>query len=164
MQVIIQPSFTVVDKTDRVGLISSMEILLKKRGGNPDDAGVPLQWNEVGELRRPPEGRQRYVFTADPAPFIVTQESPQSPVLLFQYVGRDFEPGIWDATLRIRRAADQETTEAKFCLDINDDTMQVVDEPDRVRRLRNDIENGATPGLTNCYHQVIFEDDEAVGN
>jgi hypothetical protein len=150
----IQPTFSVVEKTDRVGLVSSMRVELKKRGG-PEE--LRLQWDETGEWRLNPEGRgTTYEFMADPTPLVITQEAPRSPQALFQTNGK-YTAGTWDAMLIVNRAADQPDLKIPFCLIMQEELVNRMNERlGSTISLWNDTANGSTVENrpAQCYERL----------
>ncbi|MEU1820323.1 hypothetical protein ABZ543_34870 [Streptomyces roseifaciens] len=110
-----QPTLSTRVKTERVEVISQVEFHLRPTASG---AGEPaFFWDETGSFSYDAAAHNlTYQRVADPSPLLVSQGTPQQPLLLFNAVGWGFAEGRYEGTLVLRRASGQGPLRKSFCL------------------------------------------------
>lgn len=120
ISIFIQPTVATRFSTPDVELITDVQLRLQ-----PDDATVPepkffwkrkVKWFVDHGKDAVPKFDIKWEFQADPAPFTVTQATPQQPYL--QFTARDWKPTAdrYLGTLTVRRSSTSKPMERTFCL------------------------------------------------
>lgn len=122
----VQPIFTVTKKTDVAEVISSVKITLRGPvGTKPAD----FYWYGSYGLNGDPKNYSvNLQFFSDPTPMIVTQETPQHPVLDFRTTYPALSAGRWTGFLTAEQQGQPPLVEP-FCIDISSSDLQKLEAP-----------------------------------
>ncbi|MGK5729454.1 hypothetical protein [Streptomyces sp. URMC 124] len=113
-----QPTLSTRVKTERVEVITQVELHLRPTA--PGGKGPAFFWDETGSFSYDAAARNlTYQRVADPSPLLVSQSTPQQPLLLFNAVGWGFAAGRYEGTLVLRRASGQEPLREGFCVAVS---------------------------------------------
>jgi len=155
VEVNIQPTFAVYEKTDLTGVITSLR--LNMIPPSPLNSPPPhFVWEDIIEYDYDiTTGGTKGKIISDPGPIIVTQDKPQSPMLRFIANQALLQSGRWRATLTAERAG-QPPLVSEFCVDVSDHMMSAVapqGTPNTLGAfiLRND-QSSPSAQTPNCYH------------
>jgi hypothetical protein len=148
LAVIVQPTYTLLEKTDKTAIITNMSLAVRPPPGAPSPSTVA--WMSVHDPAIPTDTRH---FDEDPAPIVVAQDRPQAPHLLFAVYGIDpVTPGIWNFTLTARSVDGQVLTRG-FCVDVAPNWASFIGRSnlasDPIPIFRNDL--GDKPNPSGCY-------------
>jgi hypothetical protein len=150
----VQPSFTVQEKTDVAGVISSVKVELQD---SVHTRKPHFYWWGIAEFSPNQNNAVAYKYGADPAPIIVTQDKPQQSHLRFSTVIPAFEAGKWQGSLIVERQG-RSALVAPFCIDITTDDIQIIKQANGAYycTFRNDepIE-GAQTSDPGCYKRTL---------
>ncbi|GGY07839.1 hypothetical protein [Streptomyces hiroshimensis] len=110
-----QPTLSTRVKTERVEVINQVEFHLQ-----PAASGTKAPaffWDETGSFSYNATAHNlTYQRVADPSPLLVSQSTPQQPLLLFNAVGWGFAEGRYEGTLVLRRASGKAPLRKSFCM------------------------------------------------
>nr|SBP00933.1 hypothetical protein BN4615_P10449 [Nonomuraea gerenzanensis] len=116
----LQPTFTTIRKTETTDYITGMELRVRPPAGS--GAAPTLVWDETGTWVYDSKTQEAdYSYQSDPQPMLVSQDTPQSPTILFEATGWQFRPGRYELELRATRSSTDTPLAATFCLDITAD-------------------------------------------
>jgi hypothetical protein len=118
----IQPSFTVQEKTDLTGVVSSVRVALR---GPPGTNRPRFYWWGVAAFSQNNGQGLSYGYLADPAPLVVTQDKPQAQYLRFNSLVPVFTIGRWNGSLIVDRQG-QSPLSTSFCIDMSASALQQI--------------------------------------
>ncbi|MFJ9729518.1 hypothetical protein ACIRP3_43015 [Streptomyces sp. NPDC101209] len=122
----LQPTVSTRIKTQNVEVIRDARFHLNPVGSISSLKKPVFYWKEVGTWNFDPAAEWiSYRWSADPAPFLVSQDKPQQPTLLFQANGWSFQPGRYEGSLQLSRSGNRGPVVKNFCLIIS---KKAVDE------------------------------------
>jgi hypothetical protein len=147
--VYIQPIFTVQRKTDIAEVVTSAKVML--RGPTGTNVTDFYWWGTFGLNGVPNNFNVNIQYISDPTPIIVTEESPQHPVLDFFTTHPAFTVGRWKGSL-IAEQQGQAPLVAPFCIDISTTDVLRMEQPDnKWFYFRNDQPSDAQAPDSSCY-------------
>ncbi|MGR4878684.1 hypothetical protein ACIPUC_04500 [Streptomyces sp. LARHCF249] len=113
----IQPTVSTRFKTQDVEVIRDAHLQLTPVGSISSSKKPIFYWHETGTYVYDFTSDQvNYHWTSDPAPFIVSQDKPQQPTLVFWTDNWTFQPGQYEGSLQLSRSEDRSSFTKKFCL------------------------------------------------
>ncbi|MBB4986731.1 MULTISPECIES: hypothetical protein [Streptomyces] len=116
----IQPTVSTRFKTQDVEVILDAHLELTPVGAIPSSKKPIFYWHETGTYVYDFNSDQiNYSWTSDPAPFIVSQDKPQQPTLVFWADDWTFQPGQYEGSLQLSRSGNRGPLTEKFCLDVS---------------------------------------------
>lgn len=130
------PAFQVLNRTDRLVIISNAQLELRKRGVSERRS---LTWSQLGDWGKVGEDVY-FMYKSLPAPILIAADTVQSPVLKFIAMNWKFTPGVWDGTVTFHREDGASLSES-FCLKIEPSDIQWMEHGENQntpRRYRND--------------------------
>ncbi|POX60918.1 hypothetical protein C3492_24855 [Streptomyces sp. Ru62] len=148
----IQPTLSTRVKTDRVEVITQIDLQLRPtRAGTERPAA--FFWDETGSYSYSASAHQlTYQRVADPSPLLVSQSTPQQPLLLLNAVRWNFAEGRYEGELVFRRASGRKSLRKSFCLTISKNAVETMRSAGQYQHhdFRNDVP-GSDPEKTGCY-------------
>ncbi|MFI7298572.1 hypothetical protein [Streptomyces sp. NPDC050121] len=122
----IQPTVSTRFKTQDVEVIRDARLQLTPVGSISPQKKPIFYWHETGTYVYDFGSDQvNYSWSSDPAPFIVSQDKPQQPTLVFWADNWRFEPGQYEGSLQLSRSGNHSPLVRKFCLTVS---RRAVDE------------------------------------
>ncbi|WP_329460883.1 hypothetical protein [Streptomyces sp. NBC_01431] len=113
----IQPTLSTRFKTQDVDLIRDAHLQLTPVGSISSSRKPIFYWHETGTYAYDFTSDQvNYHWTSDPAPFIVSQDKPQQPTLVFWANNWTFRPGQYEGSLQLSRSENHSPLVKTFCL------------------------------------------------
>ncbi|MCC0094154.1 hypothetical protein K7B10_04980 [Streptomyces flavotricini] len=113
----IQPTVSSRFKAQDVEVIRDARLRLTPVGSISSSAKPVFYWHETGTYVYDfASDLVNYNWTGDPAPFVVSQDKPQQPTLVFWADGWTFRPGRYEGSLRLTRSGNRSPLIEKFCL------------------------------------------------
>ncbi|MFD5496071.1 hypothetical protein ACFWH4_25010 [Streptomyces sp. NPDC127091] len=151
----IQPTVSSRIKAQDVEVIRDAHFQLTPTGSISSSKRPDFYWKEVGTWDFDPAAEFiSYRWSADPAPFIVSQDNPQQPTILFQANGWSFQPGRYEGSLQLDRSADHHPLTKNFCLIISEKAAKEIRSGAGDRSIyffRNDLPKFASSEYSGCY-------------
>ncbi|MEU2865281.1 hypothetical protein ABZ672_44435 [Streptomyces mirabilis] len=152
-----QPTVSTRFKTQDVEVIRDAHLQLTPVGSNSPSKKPIFYWSETGTyVYDSVSDSINYRWTADPAPFIVSQDKPQQPTFTFQADSWIFQPGQYEGSLQLSRSGNRKPLTAEFCLIISKKAANEIRgaEQRQIFFFRNDLpkfhSSGVSPG---CYRR-----------
>lgn len=148
MEVLIQPTFTLIKTTTRTALIQNVTLRVTKPDGTMVDPRDVFWQSESESIPDTVLSQNR-----DAAPFVVTQESPRSLYLLFGVANpAQITPGRWQFNLEAH-TLDNDSVPLPFCVDVAPNWADFVNRSVLGSQLlpifRNDVKLREDP--SDCY-------------
>ncbi|MBT2443327.1 hypothetical protein J7E93_25175 [Streptomyces sp. ISL-36] len=113
----IQPTVSTRFKTQDVEVIRDARLQLTPVGSISSAKKPIFYWHETGTYVYDFDSDQvNYSWSSDPAPFIVSQDKPQQPTLVFWADSWTFQPGQYEGSLQLSRSGNRDPLTNKFCL------------------------------------------------
>ncbi|MFE3635201.1 hypothetical protein [Streptomyces sp. NPDC059168] len=113
-----QPTLSTRVKTERVEVITQVELHLRPTAARTKTPA--FFWDETGSFSYNTASHNlTYERVADPSPLLVSQSTPQQPLLLFNALGWGFDEGRYEGTLVLKRASGQPPLTKSFCLAVS---------------------------------------------
>jgi len=113
----IQPTVSTRFKTQDVEVIRDAHLQLTPVGSISSSKKPIFYWHETGAYDYDFASDQvNYRWTSDPAPFIVSQDKPQQPTLVFWADNWNLQPGQYEGSLQLSRSENHTPLTKKFCL------------------------------------------------
>jgi hypothetical protein len=113
-----QPTLSTRVKAERVEVITQVELHL--RPTTSSSKTPTFFWDETGSFSYSPASRElTYRWVADPSPILVSQSTPQQPLLVFNALSWSFTEGRYEGTLVLKRASRQPPLTKSFCLAVS---------------------------------------------
>ncbi|MGW7255371.1 hypothetical protein [Streptomyces sp. NPDC054834] len=110
-----QPTLSARVKAERVEVITQVELRL--RPATAHTRAPVFFWDETGSFSYSVAShRLTCQRVADPSAFLVSQGTPQQPLLPFNALGWGFAEGRYDGSLVLRRAGGQTPLREAFCV------------------------------------------------
>ncbi|WP_406732208.1 hypothetical protein [Streptomyces sp. NBC_01794] len=151
----VQPTVSSRIKTQDVEVIRDARFQLTPTGSISSSKRPNFYWKEVGAWDFDPVAEFiSYRWSADPAPFIVSQDKPQQPTFLFQANSWSFQPGRYEGSLQLRRSADRNPLTNNFCLIISEKAVKEIRAgagDQSIYFFRNDLPKFASSKYSGCY-------------
>ncbi|WP_371565778.1 hypothetical protein [Streptomyces canus] len=151
----VQPTVSSRIKTQDVDVIRDAHLQLTPSGSISSSKRPDFYWKEVGVWDFDPVKEFiSYRWSADPAPFIVSQDKPQQPTFLFQAGRWGFQPGRYEGSLKLRRTAERSPLTKKFCLIMSERAVKEIRSGAHDRSIyffRNDLPKFASRKYSGCY-------------
>ncbi|MGW6905599.1 hypothetical protein [Streptomyces sp. NPDC054940] len=123
----IQPTVATRFKTQDVEVIRDARLRITPTGSISSSKKPDFYWFETGEWAYDiASDGISFRRTSDPAPFIVSQDKPQQPTLLFAAVGWIFQPGRYEISLELHRSSNHEPLTMNSCLTISKKAASVL--------------------------------------
>lgn len=150
----IQPTFSTRLSAEKVEMITDVKLDIRRSGKSGQKPS--FFWDEFGVFQHDPERDNVGVYqkVSDPSPFIVSQNRPQQPVILFAATGGwKFEPGRYNGTLTFKRESTSAPLVRNFCLSIEKEDIPLI-EKNVYWSFRNDLpaKNSSSPSESkDCY-------------
>jgi hypothetical protein len=112
----IQPTVSTRFKTQDVEVIRDAQLQLTPVGSFSSLKKPIFYWHETGIYVYDFASDQvNYTWSSDPAPFVISQDKPQQPTLVFWADNWTFQPGQYEGSLQLSRSGNRPLTK-KFCL------------------------------------------------
>ncbi|MCX4434494.1 hypothetical protein [Streptomyces mirabilis] len=116
----IQPTVSTRFKTQDVEVIRDARLQLTPVGSISSLKKPTFYWHESGTYVYDSASDQvNYRWSSDPAPFIVSQDKPQQPTLVFWADNWTFQPGQYEGSLQMSRSENRSPLTEKFCLTVS---------------------------------------------
>ena len=113
----IQPTVSTRFKAQDVEVIRDAHLQLTPVGSISSSTKPIFYWHESGTYVYDFASDQvNYHWTSDPAPFVVSQDKPQQPTLVFFADNWTFQPGRYEGSLQLSRSETHSPLIKKFCL------------------------------------------------
>jgi hypothetical protein len=130
LDLIMQPTFYVYEKTDVTSVVSDLTIDV--RDVTVADGIRRFWWIDNIEYIDDPSNPTVVIpdWEADPRPIIVQQDSPQAPAVRFTTpdAAGSLRPSTWDVTLTVTRLK-QEPIRLSFCIELGEAAIQQLNAP-----------------------------------
>jgi len=153
MEVYIQPTFTVFEKTDITSVVTSVHLDLIP----PPQTSHPTPYLYGGDVveftdAQTGTGRLAGKYLSDPAPFAVTQDKPQALMLRFYGPSGSLIAGRWHGALTAERQG-QPSLRDNFCVDLSVFNISFFSSTTNLLTLRNDqsLQSLNSKQTPNCY-------------
>jgi hypothetical protein len=154
VQIAMQPTFAVYEKTDVTSIVTSVRLNMTP----PPQTNVAppyFYWIDVVEyVYDLPTNKVNGTFVSDPTPIVVTQDKPQTPVLRFFAMPARLTVGRWKGTITAERQG-QSPLVSEFCLVISADNLSALIQTGvhSYVIMRNDQspQPSSSPQTSNCY-------------
>ncbi|MFD9321088.1 hypothetical protein ACFWDQ_26045 [Streptomyces sp. NPDC060053] len=116
----IQPTVSTRFKTQDVEVIRDARLQLTPVGSISSLDKPTFYWHETGTYVYDFASDQvNYTWSSDPAPFIISQDKPQQPTLVFWADNWTFQPGQYEGSLQLSRSANHDPLIEKFCVTVS---------------------------------------------
>ncbi|MFG2941543.1 hypothetical protein [Streptomyces sp. NPDC048282] len=116
----IQPTVSTRFKAQDVEVIRDAHLQLTPVGSISSLKKPIFYWHETGTYVYDFASDQvNYHWMSDPAPFLVSQDKPQQPTLVFWADNWTFQPGRYEGSLQLSRSENKGLVTKKFCLIIS---------------------------------------------
>ncbi|MGW0130119.1 hypothetical protein [Streptomyces sp. NPDC003299] len=153
----IQPTVSTRFKTQDVEVIRDARLQLTPVGSISSVKKPTFYWHETGTYVYDFASDQvNYHWSSDPAPFVVSQDKPQQPTLVFWADNWTFQPGQYEGSLQLDRSENHSPVTKKFCLIISEKAANEIHGADQreIFFYRDDLpkfhSSGESPG---CYRR-----------
>ncbi|EFL17622.1 hypothetical protein [Streptomyces sp. C] len=156
VQFFVQPTVSARIRTQDVEVIRDAHFDLTGTGALASSKRPVFYWRELGAWNFDAEASWlSYQWSADPAPFIVSQDKPQQPIFLFQADGWNFRAGRYEGKLRLTRTGSRSPLTKAFCIVLSERAAKEIrdGEPSRgIYFFRNDLPRfAASKDRSGCY-------------
>ncbi|MEU0275163.1 hypothetical protein [Streptomyces sp. NPDC006307] len=153
----IQPTVSTRFKTQNVEVIRDARLQLRPLGSIASSRKPIFYWHETGTYVYDFASDQvNYHWTSDPAPFIVSQDKPQQPTLVFWADNWTFQPGQYEGSLQLTRSENQAPLTKKFCLVVSKAAADEIRGADQrqIFFFRDDLPKFHSPSKSpGCYRR-----------
>jgi hypothetical protein len=150
VQLSIQPTFTVYEKTDITSVVASVHLHMTPPSQN-NSAPPYFFWADIIEYA--PNTSSMNVLS-DPVPIVVTQDKPQALMMRFIAMSTLLKEGRWNGTITVERQG-QSSLVRQFCIDIPADTIPTQPGAFNTVMFRNDDLLVPSTQTSNCYHKAV---------
>ncbi|WP_327732681.1 hypothetical protein OG749_01290 [Streptomyces nojiriensis] len=121
----LQPTLSTRIKTQDVEVVMGAELRLRPSGPITGSREPEFFWDETGSWTYNRERNDlTYRREADPVPLVVSQDKPQQPVILFNAVDWNLQPGRYEGSLSLHRASKPDPLVSGFCLEISEQAVK----------------------------------------
>ncbi|MFE1988280.1 hypothetical protein [Streptomyces mirabilis] len=153
----IQPTVSTRFKTQDVEVIRDARLQLTPVGSISSLKKPIFYWHETGTYVYDFTSDQvNYTWSSDPAPFIVSQDKPQQPTLVFWADNWTLQPGLYEGSLQLSRSENHSPLIKNFCLSVSKKAADELHgaEQRQIFFFRDDLpkfhSSSKSPG---CYHR-----------
>lgn len=151
--VFIQPTVFTRFDTEDVEMVTDVQLRLR-----PESAKPPwpefywrrnVKWSLRHDVKVDDQTSTWWEFDSDPAPFTVTQATPQMPSMQFRTNNWTLTPGRYVGSVTLHRASTRDPIERPFCLVLRPENITEITKGEYWFELRNDVPGKRQGG---CYH------------